>query len=221
MADGGAKVEPPVDQAERTSDETSPLVPKKQESIGSLMRQHEVVRSLDYHEKFIGIILAFVAIVALWESIDAAVAFIAKSYKDETVAEAIMFLTIGITGGILTMISIQFAKKKMHGTPEDHLGASTLMALTSLFCLCGTWGFISCCVEAITVEENRVWAWLLIGMAFFLCSMLYSVRTEHYVLLDVVSCVTSLGTFDEHSRPPNFCGGLPDSDDEMMYPSKP
>lgn len=153
-----------------------------------LEHQGEIVSKLPVAVRLIGTIFAFLAMVCTWESIDHLVLYLFPNSGWQ------LWAYVGLM--IVAMVCIQLSKKLVENDWNE-LGSFSF-TLSSLGCAAGGWGFTVAIVRLYFKKEAHWALWTIGAVVFLIGSFVYMVVTKHNALLDVASCVTSLGLLDDH-----------------------
>lgn len=151
-----------------------------------LEHQGEIVRTLPVALRVIGTVVAFLAMVCTWESIDHTVVYLFPNSGWQ------LWAYVGLM--MVAMVFVQLSKKLVDNDWNE-LG-SFCFTLSSLCCAAGGWGFTVAIVRLYFKKEAHWALWTIGAVIFLIGSFVYMVVTRHNALLDVASCVTSLGLLD-------------------------
>jgi len=171
----------------------------KLKKSSTMLLQQEIVDSLSMRDKLIGLVIAFLTMVALWEAVDHLVDHLARGSKNRDLLEIGIYAAMAGLGTPAVGFSVWFLEREMDDDEPTLLG-STLVAISTLICASGTWGALAGVVKLFIPKAARIWFWATCGGMFLAMSIFYSFRTKHVALLDIASCATSLGVYDTREQ---------------------
>lgn len=194
--------------------ERAPLVEKQPRQLSrraTFLDQPAVIAKLSMPAKILGFLLSFGTVIFIWEGIDALVKVaVAENSKDgvrksdprhAARVEIVVYAVTAAIGGIFLALShfcLAIHLKTKESTSAAALAASSALAVATLLLAAGAWGLVaSLVILAFPHEGDRLYAWLLGGLILLLGTVVYSACTKHHALLDIASCVTSLGLYSE------------------------
>lgn len=169
---------------------------------GAMYHQGEVAATLSMPTKMTGMCLGTLCIIMTWESTEFAADWLAHEvHRDPRKIMIFIHIGMAIVGWVCMLAgstALKLAMRRSCGviTWYTCFAAATTTLVTIVTCV-GVWGAASDVVDFMFPDHPRLSR--LIGGVFFLCaSMIYTTCTKHMVLLDIASCVTSLGIYDDH-----------------------
>jgi len=156
------------------------------------LSQVELARDLSLPLRILGVFLAFVTVIFLWEFTDGLVAKLVR--KTET--RLVTYLALSIFSGVCLILSHNW----ILGASAEHKGTlvpSFAYSLSTLFTAIGSWGVVQTTVDVLVTPKQKLFCNGAAAVISLFCTMAYSIQTKHNVLLDIASCASTLGLHDE------------------------
>jgi len=152
-----------------------------------LANQTLIAQQLPLGVRVVGVLLAFLAVICTWESIDHLVIHIVPDPKHQLVAHVILI--------VVALLSLWISKKL---TDSDWIETGSFgFTIGSLVGAAATWGLVAAIVRIFAEKGARMTVWMMGSCIFLFASFVYMVLTKHNALLDIASCANSLGYFDK------------------------
>jgi len=164
----------------------------------TVYQQASIVKKLDRPVRLLGIVIAFCAVIWIWEAADVVVLYACPKPRQQVVG----YVSIFIVSSVLLVLSHIFMLRANQTT----LHVSFVYALSTLLLAIGAWGVVKSMVRVHVPPWSAMAFWLCGSAIFLVCTVAYTYMTRHNALLDIASCALSLGLFDEE---PGYDSPLP------------
>jgi len=154
----------------------------------TLQKQGEIAQQLSTEIRCLGVALAFITIVFLWELTDL---FMAKMFLEDGV-RLVSYLALSLVAAVCLLLSHHWVFNA-----TSSLVPSFAYALSTLYLAIGSWGVIATAVAVLVPKKNHIVCYAIGGIITLFCTVMYGMQTRHNVLLDIASCATTMGLHDE------------------------
>lgn len=151
-----------------------------------LVNQQKIARQLPVWVRILGVLLAFLAVICTWETVDHLVVFLFPHSTWQIVA----YLVLEVTSMVVLRLS-----KMLNDVGWVDLGSFGFI-LGSVGAAAATWGLVEAHVRIYFEKNQRLGVWFIGSLLALAASFLYLLLTKHNALLDIASCAISLGYFD-------------------------
>lgn len=161
----------------------------------TVFKQRRYLNDTPYELRNLGLVLAFCAIVLLWEAVDHAVTHIWQELEHRLVAYVVLVLFAKLCVWALITWLKHLAHEK-----QPTLAVSYLYALGTLLLAAGGWGVIATSVYIMVPKKFLIFFWSCSGVLFFTGTILYGLFTKHNALLDIGGCTSLMGLEDSDAE---------------------
>mmetsp|Transcript_30602 Transcript_30602/g.55813 ORF Transcript_30602/g.55813 Transcript_30602/m.55813 type:complete len:377 (+) Transcript_30602:86-1216(+) len=157
----------------------------------TVMKQQVTASHTPYEIRNLGLVLAFCAIVLLWEAVDHAVQKIWEKLEHRLIAYLVMagFAKLCVWALVIWLRRLQRQEKST-------IEVSYLYALSTILLAAGAWGALATLVHIVVPKKYLTFFWACSGVFFFTVTVLYGLYTKHNVLLDIGGCTAMMGLND-------------------------
>mmetsp|Transcript_35120 Transcript_35120/g.99977 ORF Transcript_35120/g.99977 Transcript_35120/m.99977 type:complete len:229 (+) Transcript_35120:3-689(+) len=152
-------------------------------------RQHEIIQSLSFPVRLLGLSMGFLTMVFVCETTTHIVVF----YCPEPWEQLSAYLLLALLSGILLMLS-HYATRLIEYAP---MFATSMYAYSTLLLVVNLWNAIDATIKVCSPEHHIFAVWLGGAILFIVLNAVYTTITSHNALLDIASCATSLGLNDD------------------------
>lgn len=152
--------------------------------------------------KILGVAVAFVTIIFIWETADLAMLLVSPR-KEVRLIGYMLLAAMAAVALTLSHEWIHPSEDSWHmeiAHTTSSLVPSFAYALSTLFLAIGTWGVVKTAVDIVVPLKMQVFCYASGAVVGLVCTVAYSYQTKHNVLLDIASCATTMGLDEEGSE---------------------
>lgn len=163
---------------------------KKRDNLShnTLMCQAKIASELSLSIRLLGIALAFITVIFIWETTN----MVVERFFTHTEMQLVIFLALAMVAAVCLMLSHSWIKEA-----ESSLVPSFAYTLSTLFLAIGVWGVVSSTMNVLVEVKQQLFCYALGGVVTFFFTVVYALQTRHNVLLDIASCATTMGLNDD------------------------
>jgi hypothetical protein len=155
---------------------------------GTMFGQAKIAKGVSLPLRILGIVLAFITVIFLWELTNLGM----KTMFPRKEVCLVAFLSLSSLAAMCLALSHTWVL-----TAHSSLVPSFAYAMSTLFLAVGGWGVVETAIEMSVKKEKLLFCYAAGGFLSFVSTVLYALQTKHNVLLDIASCATTMGMYDD------------------------